>query len=84
MLLVYTTWLVILDTIYVNYPANENGLKWTKMDSFCSCHIQILIFWIRFYPIKVSEFFLMHIKEQKQSNFYSFQLKKHMQTINLF
>jgi len=27
-----------------NLPANENGLKWTEMDSFCSYQIQILIF----------------------------------------
>jgi len=27
-----------------HYPANENGLKWTEMDLFCSCQIQILIF----------------------------------------
>jgi len=28
----------------VPHPANENGLKWTEIDSFCSCQIQILIF----------------------------------------
>jgi len=44
----------------ITLPANENELKWTEMDSFCSCQIHILIFWIYFYPIKVSEFFWIH------------------------
>jgi len=38
-------------------PANENGLKWTEMNSFC--HVSHS-FWIHFYPIKVSEFFKIH------------------------
>jgi len=40
----------------LSIPANGNELKWTEMDSFYSCQIQILIFWIYFYAIKVSEF----------------------------
>jgi len=47
------------------YPANENGLKKTEMDSFCSCQIQILIIRIHFYPIKFPNFLksiLIHMK----------------------
>jgi len=47
------------------FPVNENGLKWTEMDSFCSCQIQILIFLIHFYPISFRIFFkfiLIHMK----------------------
>jgi len=61
----------------VTHPANENGLKWTEMDSFCSCQIQILIFWIHFYPI--SEFFKIHFnlyEEKKTKRFLSFSKKK--------
>jgi len=28
----------------IRRPANENGLKWTEVDSLCSYQIQILIF----------------------------------------
>jgi len=38
------------------YSANENELKRIEMDLFCSCQIQILIFWIHFYPIEVYKF----------------------------
>jgi len=51
--------------IYI-YPANENGLKWTEMDSFHSCQIQILNFWIHFYPIKISEFFKIHFNSYEE------------------
>jgi len=46
-----------------DYPAYENRLKWTEMDSFHSCQIQILNFRIHFYPVKVSELFKIHVKE---------------------
>jgi len=61
------------------HPANENEFKWTKMDSFCSCQIQILIFLIHFYPIKVSEFFKIHFNPYegiKTKRFLFFSIKK--------
>jgi len=60
-------------------PANENGLKWTQIDLFCSYQIQILIFWIHFYPIKISEFFKIHFnsyKGIKTKRFLFFLIKK--------
>jgi len=62
------------------YPANENGLKWTEMDLFCSYQIQILIFLIHFYPIKVSKFFKIYFNpyegiKTKRFLFFSIQKK---------
>jgi len=59
----------------VNYPANGNELKWTEMDSFCSCQMQILILWIHFYPIKVFEFF-KSIWREKTKWYLFFSIKK--------
>jgi len=63
---------------YIRYSSKR---KWIEMDrkGFCSCQIQILIFWIHFYPIKVSEFFKIHFnpyKEIKTKRFLFFSIKK--------
>jgi len=66
----------------------QSKRKWIEMDrnSFCSCQIQILIFRIHFYSIKISEFLKIHFNlyERIKINSYSFQFIKNMQTINSF
>jgi len=63
----------------LNIPANKNVLKWTEMNLSCSYQIQILIFLIHFYPIKVSEFFQIHFNPYeriKTKRFLFFSIKK--------
>jgi len=70
-----------LNTAMVDHhsPVNENGLKWTEINSFHSCQIHILNFWIYFYPIKISEFLKIHFNSYegiKTKQFLFFSIKK--------